>query len=177
MLKTLSKESGFTLIEIVVTIIIAVFVLMIMALVTGETISGSIKPIQELKKNLELHNVMENIHYDYFQSVILAHGDNFTLRDLQKKIGPQGKNITDVTMGGGYFPYGWNGDNFTPYYVEKNEFVVDELDKDKKIIEFKKTENNDVSDFLLVSIKDEKSSSRRLTAIFSKFTFIPTRQN
>jgi prepilin-type N-terminal cleavage/methylation domain-containing protein len=59
-----ADQRGFTLIEVIVTIIISAVLAVILAQVIGNQTSRSYRPIQVINENLALRAVMENIAAD-----------------------------------------------------------------------------------------------------------------
>ena len=60
-----NKHSGFTLIEIIITLVIAAVVGTGLAQYLGTAVTTSAIPIQHLRQAFELQQVMENITEDY----------------------------------------------------------------------------------------------------------------
>ena len=103
-----NRRSGFTLIEIIITLVIAAIVGTGLAQYLGTAFSTSAIPIQHIRQAFELQQVMENITADY-------ENDPTALTGLQSKI-----NEND-----------YDNDN-QHYTVEENKFVkfVNEIEKD-----------------------------------------------
>jgi len=77
------NESGFTLLEIIVTIIVAAIMGALMFQYLGTSLLRSSVPIQRLQTSFSLKKVMENITEDYKQSPS-------ALNTLKTKIGAEG---------------------------------------------------------------------------------------
>ena len=60
-----SKQSGFTLIEVIITLVVAAIVGTMMFQSLGTSFTQSSVPIQRLNQALELQQMMENITVDY----------------------------------------------------------------------------------------------------------------
>jgi len=77
-----NKQGGFTLIEIILTLVIAAVVGAGLVQYLGSAFTQSSIPIQRLRQALELQQVMENITADYIKNV----RDEEDLKDLHDRI-------------------------------------------------------------------------------------------
>ena len=84
-----NKRSGFTLIEIIITLVIAAVVGTGLAQYLGTAFTTSAIPIQHLRQAFELQLVMENITDDY-------ENDPPALIGLQSSIGSEGSINTNT---------------------------------------------------------------------------------
>ncbi len=122
-----NKRSGFTLIEIIITLVIAAIVGTGLAQYLGTAFSTSAIPIQHLRQAFELQQVMENITEDY------ENGPS-TLDELKSSIGSEGSINTNT--------YG-------QYTVVENKFIEFNSSKNEQI------DTTDPKDLLKVAIKNE----------------------
>ena len=140
-----NKQSGFTLIEIILTLVIAAVVGAGLVQYLGSSLTKSSVPIQRLRQAYDLQQVMENITADYRENV----RDKFDLATLKGDIG-------DKTP-----PTNPKNNDYGKYIVVENKFVkftpqigdVPDTDPDKK------------KKLLMVTIK--KGSGEILTTLFS----------
>ena len=67
MKSTLSDQSGFTLIEIIVTLTVAAILSVMLVQFMGTSISRSAQPILSMQEGLTLQGILENMNADYKQ--------------------------------------------------------------------------------------------------------------
>lgn len=136
----LLRSQGFTLIEIIVTIIIGAILGALIVPFLGKALTASSVPIHRLSSAVELKSVIENITEDYEQ-------DASNLKDLKKAIGKKGDTESN---------------NYGQYKVIYNEYVElvsynDEEAKDK----------DDPKDLLKVTI-ESLDTGESITTLFRK---------
>ncbi len=122
-----NKHSGFTFIEIIITLVIAAVVGTGLAQYLGTAFTTSAIPIQHLRQAFELQLVMENITDDY------ENGPS-TLIELKSSIGSEGSINTNT--------YG-------QYTVVENKFIEFNSSKNEQI------DTTEPKDLLKVTIKNE----------------------
>lgn len=81
------KGAGFTLIEVIITIVIAALLATMLYSYFGTAITGSATPVTRLGAAMAGQSVMENITADYMASY------TSNLTGLQSKIGTEGSSI------------------------------------------------------------------------------------
>jgi prepilin-type N-terminal cleavage/methylation domain-containing protein len=79
------KEKGFTLLEVIVTIIVAAVIGSMLIPLMGTALKHSADPVNYVKDELELNKVIENITADYKN---LLNGSN-PLTTLETEVGPE----------------------------------------------------------------------------------------
>ena len=89
-----NKQGGFTLIEIILTLVIAAVVGAGLVQYLGTSFAKSSVPIQRLRQTLELQQVMENITADYIKNV----KDEVDLGVLKGKIDTPGTYGTSYSV-------------------------------------------------------------------------------
>jgi prepilin-type N-terminal cleavage/methylation domain-containing protein len=90
------RQAGFTLIEMIVTIIVAAILGAMFLQIMGTSLTGSVEPLIGVRDNFSLNQVMERITADY-RSLI---SDDLTpLATLKGRIGNQGDEIENGTYG------------------------------------------------------------------------------
>ncbi|MDA8417444.1 MAG: prepilin-type N-terminal cleavage/methylation domain-containing protein [Desulfobacteraceae bacterium] len=63
-------QGGFSLIEVIITLLVGAILALVLASALGSSFTNSSLPLFRLQKTMALQQVMENIHADY-----AAHGD------------------------------------------------------------------------------------------------------
>ncbi len=134
-----NKQGGFTLIEIILTLVIAAVVGAGLVQYLGSSLTKSSVPIQRLKQSLKLQEVMEKITADYIENYISD------LSGLPGKIGAEGQqeNI-----------------HYGKYTVIYNEFI-----KFNSNLEAVEVETGDPENLLMVIIGNTLGET--LTTLFS----------
>ena len=129
-----NKQGGFTLIEIILTLVIAAVVGAGLVQYMGSSFTKSSVPIQRLRQTLELQQVMENITADYIE--------NYT-SDLSISTGLSGTIGSGVqTNSYGQYTVIYNG------FIEFTSQTEDDLDPDDPENLLKVTITNDSGDIL-----------------------------
>ncbi len=131
-----NKHSGFTLIEIILTLIIAAVVGAGLVQYLGTALTQSSVPIQRLNQSLGLQQVMENITADYEKNY------RFNLNTLKSNIGGAGPQTN----------------SYGEYVVVENNFIkfVSQVETDSS--------PSDPKDILKVTI--ENNLGEILTTLF-----------
>jgi competence protein ComGC len=160
---TMKSRSGFTLFEIVLTLLIVVFILAYMIPVLGLSIFRYDRSITELQEMINIKMVVENITHDYVNRCFEEPG--FDLLKLSKRIGQTNTYVTRVGSLDTYYPYGYDGQKYISYFVKCNEFVY-ENESGKKINLIRSSSQNDK--MLLVTIQSSRSSNSSLTVLFTE---------
>ena len=82
------KEKGFTLLEVIIILIVAGIIGSMLIPLMGTALKHSADPVNNIKDQLELNKVMENITADYKDSL----NDLAPLTTLETNVGPEGSN-------------------------------------------------------------------------------------
>ena len=104
--RRLNQTSGFTLIELVITIALAGIVMMMITPFFQSGITTSHLPAQRLQDAMALQRVMENINGAYGK---ILHKDTTALQTLSTNIGPAGSSFNN---------------QFGAYTVLENSFIT-----------------------------------------------------
>ncbi|HPL49042.1 MAG TPA: type II secretion system protein [Smithella sp.] len=134
------KPNGFTLLEVIITLMVAAIVGTMMYTTLGKSLSGSSEPIFRMQKSFALQQVMENMITAY-DKICYDGGD---IEDLKIAIGAEG-----ATMNNG----------FGQYTVVENRFIKFEANVQKNIA------TGELHNLLKVTIKN--SNNERLSYIFT----------
>jgi len=141
------SQDGFTLVELIVTIMVAAILGVMFVQVMETSLTGSVQPLTRTQHMFEINGVMENITRDYNK---LMETSATPLFDLQNHIGAGNEE--------GNTPY------FGPYTVVHNNYIKFESDP---FVEDKYIEVDSVDGTLKVIIADI-NGEHRLTALFAK---------
>lgn len=141
-MKTMTKlkSDGFTLLEVIITLVVAAIVGTMMYTTLGKSLSGSSEPIFRMQKSFALQQVMENMVTAY-NKICYDGGD---IEDLKTAIGAEGSAMN-------------NG--FGQYTVVENRFIKFESNEQKDIA------TGDLRNLLKVTIKN--SNNEILSYIFT----------
>jgi len=128
----------------------------------GLTIFREDRIVEDLQELIKVKMIVENITHDYINRCLKEPG--FDLLELSKRIGQTNSYVIRVGSPPSYYPYGYDGFSYTPYFVKYNEFVKE-----------KETSNNVnlVRDtaakgkMLLVTIQPNRFSKTSLTVLFT----------
>ena len=82
------KENGFTLLEVIIILIVAGIIGSMLIPLMGTALKHSADPVNNIKDQLELNKVMENITADYKDSL----NGLAPLTTLETNVGPEGSN-------------------------------------------------------------------------------------
>lgn len=148
------KSKGFTLVEVIITLVVAAIVGTMMFTTLGKSLSGSSDPIFRMQKSLSLQKVMENLVTAYEK---YYGGD---LPGLKDSIGTEGTTVTgsnDVING--YCPKS----DKCEYTVVKNRYIKFESNAEVELTDPPLA--TDPKDLLKVTIKN--SNNETLTFIFA----------
>jgi len=159
----MKSKSGFTLFEIVITLLIIVLVLSYMIPVLGLSIFRFDRSIVDLQEMLNMKMVVENITHDYVNRCFEEPG--FDLLVLKKRIGQTNAYVTRVGTPPSYYPYGYDGQKYVMYFVKYNEFVNEKV-SGKKINLVRDYSSN--GKMLLVTIQPSRYSNNSLTVLFTE---------
>lgn len=132
-----NAQKGFTLIEIIVTLVVAAILGSALFQYMGTALIQSSIPIKRLKQTMDLKRVMENITGDYLNPPL-------DLNALKNGIGVEGTT---------------QNNSYGQYIVEKNRFIKFEADAETPL------ETGDPMDLLKVTIKS--GLGEKLTVLFS----------
>jgi len=169
----MKDQRGFTLFEVVITLLLIVIVLSFVAVVTMDPFLYFDKHIVDLQNVYQLKMVMENITHDYVNRCFS--NTDFNLNDLQKRIGDANAVIfTKGSKPDNYHPYGYidHRHEYVKYFVKFNDFVKEDV-KDR-IIRFEKINENsskEKKNLLLVTLhlyKENQILDTNLTALFTQ---------
>jgi prepilin-type N-terminal cleavage/methylation domain-containing protein len=115
----ISSQRGFTLIEIIVTIVIAAALSAMFLQVMSTNLTGSVEPLMGVQDSLSLGQVVERITVDYNK---LTAEDSTPLATLKSRIGDQGDEVINGVYGSytvGYNDYiVFNDENGDGIYEE-----------------------------------------------------------
>ena len=135
----IKTRNGFTLVELIVTIMVAAILGVMFVQIMGTSLTGSVEPIIRTQHMFEINGVMENITRDYNKLM----KESAPLTDLQ-----------DHVAAG-------NDDANVPYfgsYTVVHKYITFESDGSEGSVE---------GDILKVTIADIKGE-QRLTALFTE---------
>lgn len=132
------KSAGFTLIEVIITLIVVAIVGTMMYTTLGSTVSQSSAPIKRLQTSLTLHQVVENFVTAYEKYYA---GD---LEALKAVIGTEGASMNN---------------NFGQYTVVENRYIKFVSNVEQQALA------TDTLNLLKVTIKN--SNNETLTYMFS----------
>ena len=167
--KTMKSKSGFTLIEIVVTLLVIFLVVSYMIPYLGLSIFRYDRAIVDLQEMINMKMVVENITHDYvnrcFEEPEEPEEPDFDLLQLSKRIGQTNTYVNRVGSPPSYYPYGYDGQKYVQYFVKCNEFVK-EQEISKKIHMVKDYSSN--GNMLLVTIQPQRYSNISLTVLFTE---------
>lgn len=133
-------SSGFTLMEIIITLLLGSLLAAMMIPYISTNLTRSSEPIHRLQNSLTIQQIMENITADY--------ENGQTLADLKTAIGAEGSNQTN---------------NYGSYHVTANRFIkfVSETEQDI-------TPGVDPEDTLKVTLTDSATPGMPYTTIFTQ---------
>jgi len=96
-MKTMTKlkSGGFTLLEVIITLVVAAIVGTMMYTTLGKSLSGSSEPIFRMQKSFALQQVMENMITAY-NKICYDGGD---IEDLKTAIGSEGIDVKNNAFG------------------------------------------------------------------------------
>jgi len=134
-----SKSKGFTIVEVIITLVVAAIVGTMMYTTLGKTLYGSSEPIFRMQKSFALQQVMENMITAYEKTY---GGD---IEDLKIAIGTEGNDLKDNAFG--------------QYTVVENRFIKFESNVQQNIA------TGELRNLLKVTIKN--SNNERLSYIFT----------
>jgi len=159
----MNSKSGFTLFEIVITLLVICFILSYMIPVLGLSIFRHDRSVADFQEMIDIKMVLENITHDYVNRCFKE--PEFDLLKLKKRIGQTNSYVTRVGSPPSYYPYGYNGKKYVQYFVKYNEFVK-EQELSKKIHMIRDYSSN--GKMLLVTIQPERFSHTSLTVLFTE---------
>jgi len=90
------SQRGFTLIEIIVTIVVAAALSVMFLQVMSTNLTGSVEPLMGVKDSLSLGQVVEKITVDYNKLIM---EDTTPLATLKSRIGDQGDEVINGAYG------------------------------------------------------------------------------
>ncbi len=116
-MRGLKNHQGFTLIEVVVTIIVSAILAVLLMQVMKGTSYRSYWPLEKMEQDLILRQIMENVTADY-RSLLIS--------DLQPLV-----TLQDKISNGGNPPDGyWSGQTYTPSIQIVHNGCLDDIHKD-----------------------------------------------
>lgn len=132
------NQSGFTLIEIIITLVIAGILGAVLYSYFGKTFTSSSNPVIRLKKAFNHQKIMENITADYMK--------NYTTNivTLKTKIGAEATN---------------KNNSYGQYYVVNNRYI-------KFVSQTEAVDDTGINNLLKVTIKNDLGET--LTVLFVK---------
>ena len=137
----IKNQDGFTLVELIVTIMVAAILGVMFVQIMGTSLTGSVEPLIRTQHIFEINGVMENITRDYNK---LMETSATPLLDLQNHVAAGNDDGND--------PY------FGPYTFVHNNYINFQSDG---------SEEDSVDGTLKVIITDV-NGEQRLTALFTK---------
>ena len=142
------NQKGFTLVEIIVTIVLAAILGAMFLQVMETNLTGSVEPLIRVQDTFILNEVMEKITADYKKLTI---EDQTPLATLKSRIGNKDEEVT-------------NG-NYGSYTVKYNDYILFNDDDGDSIYDEVHDDGSGGNKILkvTVSIGDE-----RLTSLFTK---------
>jgi prepilin-type N-terminal cleavage/methylation domain-containing protein len=102
-----SHQSGFTLIEMIVTIVVAAILGATFLQIMGTSMTGSVEPLIRVQDQFIVKETVERMTADYDT---LKHQDPDTLDTVKSRIGNEGAEVV-------------NGD-YGNYKVERNAYII-----------------------------------------------------
>jgi len=160
----MKAKSGFTLFEIVITLLVMFVVVSYMIPILNSSVFRYDQSVRDIQESIDMRTVVENITHDYVNQCF--EDTPFTLETLRNRIGRSNNYIIRSGSDPFYHPYGFNGAHYIPYFVKYNEFV-EESEKNNQT-NFIRDYNN--KRMLLVTIQPSHKSNNSLTVLFSKKT-------
>jgi len=170
----MKSKSGFTLFEIVITLLVITIIFSYAIPFLGLSLFRYDRSITNLQEVINLKMVIENITHDYINRYIPESESEsepeFDLLELSKRIGQTNTYVRRVGSPPSYFPYGYDGQNYIPYFVRYNEFVKVDKKGDAPLPK----EINLIRDYsskgrmLLVTIQPKRLSNNSLTVLFTE---------
>jgi len=101
------RQAGFTLIEMIVTIIVAAILGAMFLQIMGTNLTGSVEPLIRVQDQFVVKEVVERMTADYDD---LLSGDPNTLGTLKGRIGDAGDDVVEGDYGS--------------YTVEYNDYII-----------------------------------------------------
>jgi len=101
------RQAGFTIIEMIVTIIVAAILGAMFLQIMGTNLTGSVEPLIRVQDQFVVKEVVERMTADYDD---LLSGDPNTLGTLKSRIGNAGDDVV-------------NG-NYGTYTVKYNDYII-----------------------------------------------------
>ncbi|MEI7636485.1 MAG: type II secretion system protein [Syntrophus sp. (in: bacteria)] len=147
--KRMKKNSGFTLLEVIVTLIVASILGTMLVTFMGSTMTGSVQPLLRVQNANTVSQVVENITADYNKLNSDDIGNNTTIALSTLKTNVQNGNISTNT------PY------YGAYAIVYNDYVI--LNSNGTTAPIADTSGNNRT--LRVCIKQ---GSQTLTTLFTK---------
>ncbi|MBN2515910.1 MAG: type II secretion system protein [Deltaproteobacteria bacterium] len=142
------RQAGFTLIEMIVTIIVAAILGSMFLQIMGTNLTGSVEPLLRVQDQFVVKEVMERITADYD---VLRYGNPTPLGTLKGRIGNAGTEVV--------------GGDYGSYTVEYNDYIIfNDGDGDGDYEEFHDGGSGGYA-ILKVTVS---SSDERLTSLFTK---------
>jgi prepilin-type N-terminal cleavage/methylation domain-containing protein len=102
-----SRQAGFTLIEMIVTISVAAILGAMFLQIMGTSLTGSVEPLIRVQDQFVVKEVVERTTADYN---VLLYGDPDPLGTLKSRIGNTGDEVVDGDYG--------------TYTVEYNDYII-----------------------------------------------------
>ena len=141
-------QAGFTLIEMIVTIIVAAILGAMFLQIMGTSLTGSVEPLIRVQDQFVVKGVVERMTADYNA---LLYGGPDPLGTLQSRIGNAGDEVVDGDYGS--------------YTVEYNDYIMfNDGDGDGDYEEF----HDDGSGGYTILKVTVSSGDERLTSLFTK---------
>lgn len=141
-MKTIAKlkSAGFTLVEVIITIVIAAIVGAMLVTVLGTSMTKSSEPIFRLKTSFALQQVMENFMTTYYEDFEYFH----LLPEFRNLIagGVPGGN-EGATLDNNFGKYTIVENHFIKFDGNRNEILAADTDPDKMLKVTIKNTNND----------------------------------
>lgn len=141
------KTKGFTLVEVIITLVVAAIVAVMVVTVLGTSMTKSSDPLFRMQKTFSLQKIMENFMTSYFEDFEFYH----MLPDLKTKI--ETSTVTSC-------PTGYVCNSFGNYILVENKFI--KFDDNRNEIP---TADTDAAAMLKVTIKN--SNNETLTYVFA----------
>lgn len=141
------KTKGFTLVEVIITFVVAAIVAVMVVTVLGTSMTKSSDPLFRMQKTFSLQKIMENFMTAYFEDFEFYH----MLPDLKTKI--ETSTVTPC-------PTGYKCNSFGNYILDENKFI--KFDDNRNEIP---TADTDAAAMLKVTIKN--SNNETLTYVFA----------
>ncbi|MBF0450007.1 MAG: type II secretion system protein [Candidatus Magnetomorum sp.] len=161
----MKDSNGFTLFEIVITLLVIFIVSAYIIPVLGSSFFNFDRPVKDLQEILKLKMIMENITHDYTNRCFAK--SPFNLEELRIRIGRTNAFVNNSGSAPEYHPYGFDGQEYIRYFVKYNEFVTDKNDKDT-IHMVRDYSSSAKRNMLLVTIQLERISDKSLTVLFTE---------